>query len=76
MHYWVKGHVGVSWGQVGVSLLSNALWPPNLVERTPDKNIMHCWGQRPCKGQLGSSQVGVNLLSNALWPPKEPMTTA
>ena len=30
----VKGHVGVIWGQVGVNLLSNALWPPYLVGRT------------------------------------------
>ena len=42
----VKGHVGVSWGQVGVNLLSNALWPPNLVGRTPDHNLMHCWGTK------------------------------
>ena len=46
MHCWiagVKGHVGVSWGQVGVNLLSNALWPPNLVGRIPDQSVMHCW---------------------------------
>ena len=52
----VKGHIWVSWGQVGVNLLSNALWPPNLVGRTPDQSIMHCWGQRSCRGQLGSSR--------------------
>ena len=34
----VKGHVGVSWGQVGVKLLSNALWPPNFVGRTTDQS--------------------------------------
>ena len=34
----IKGHVGVSWGQVGV--LSNGLWPPNLVGRTPDWSVM------------------------------------
>ena len=33
----VKGHVGDSWGQIGVNLLHNALWPPNLAERTPDR---------------------------------------
>ena len=50
----VKGHVGVRWGQVGVNLLSNAVWPPNLVGRTPDQRVMHCWGWRSCRGQLGS----------------------
>ena len=60
----VKGHVGFIWGQPGVKLLRNALWPPNLVGRIPDQSVMHCWGQRSCKGQLGSSRV--NLLSNAL----------
>ena len=63
----VKGHAGVIWGQLGVKLLSNALWPPNLVGRTPDQSIMHCLGQRSCRGQLG--QIGVSLLSNALWSP-------
>ena len=48
MHCWVKGHEGVSWGQVG----SNALWPPNLVGRTPDQSQMHCWGQKSCRGQI------------------------
>ena len=52
----VKGHVGVSWGPVGVNLLNNALWPPNLVGRAPDKNVKHCWGQRSWRGQLGSSR--------------------
>ena len=32
----VKGYEGVSWGQVGVNLLNNAQWPPNLVGRTHD----------------------------------------
>ena len=26
----------------------NALWPPNLVGRTPEQSVMHCWGQRSC----------------------------
>ena len=60
----VKGHVGVSWGQEGVNLLSNTLWPPNLVGRTPDQSVMHCWGQRSCRGQ-----PEVKLLRNAVWPP-------
>ena len=46
----------VSWGQVGVNLLSSALWPLNLVERTPDQSVMHCRGRRSCRGQLGSSR--------------------
>ena len=37
-------------------MLSNALWPPDLVERTPDQSVMHCWGQRSCRGQPGSSR--------------------
>ena len=47
---------GVIWGQPGVKLLRNALWPPNLVERTPDHSVMHCWVQRSCRGRLGSSR--------------------
>ena len=56
VHCWVKGHVGVSWGQEGVNLLRSALWPPNLMGIIPDQSIMHCWGQRSCRGQLGSSK--------------------
>ena len=63
----VKGHVEVIWGQVGVNLLSNGLRPPNLVGRTPDHIVMHCWGLGRVRVSWG--QVGVNLLSNALWPP-------
>ena len=33
-----------------------ALRPPNLVGRTPDQSIMHCWGQRSCRGQPGSTR--------------------
>ena len=29
---------------------------PNLVGRTPDQSIMHCWGQRSCRGQPGSTR--------------------
>ena len=36
--------------------LRNTLRPPNLVGRTPDKIVMHCWGQRSCSGQLGSTR--------------------
>ena len=40
----------------------NALWASNLVGRTPDQRVMHCWGQRSCRGQ-----PGIKLLRNALW---------
>ena len=36
--------------------LKNALWLPNLVERTPDHSVVHCWGQRSCQGHLGSTR--------------------
>ena len=42
------------------------LWLPNLV-RTPDRNVMHSWGQRSCRGQLWG-QPRVKLLRNAIWP--------
>ena len=54
----------VSWGQVGVNLLGNALWPPNLVGRTPDQSVIHCLGQRSCRGHPGSTRGQI-----ALWPP-------
>ena len=38
------------------SCIRNALWLPNLVGRTPDQSVMHCWGQRSCRGQLGSAR--------------------
>ena len=40
----------------GSICLRNALWLPNLVKRTPDQSIVHCWGQTLCRGQLGSSR--------------------
>ena len=40
----------------GSICLRKALWLPNLVKRTPDQSIVHCWGQRSCRGQLGSSR--------------------
>ena len=35
----VKGHLEVN-------LFRNALWLPNLVGRSPDQSVVHCWGQR------------------------------
>ena len=47
--------------------LRNTLWLPNLVGRSPDQSVVHCW----VKGHAGViwGQPGVKLLSNALWPP-------
>ena len=45
----VKGHPEVKSSR-------NALWLPNLVSRTPDHSIVHCWGQRSCRGHLGSAR--------------------
>ena len=42
----VKGHLEVKSSR-------NALWLPNLVSRTPDHSVVHCWGQRSCRGHLG-----------------------
>ena len=39
----IEGHSGVSQEQTRVKLLKNTLWPPNLVGRTPDRRVMHCW---------------------------------
>ena len=47
------------------SCFRNALWPPNVVGRTPDWSVVHCWGQRSYKGQLVSTRV--KLFRNALW---------
>ena len=27
-----------------------------LVGRIPDESVMHCWGQKSCRGQLGSTR--------------------
>ena len=40
-------------------MLKYALWSPNLVARTPDQRVMHCWGKRSCRGQLGSSSLSI-----------------
>ena len=40
----------------GSICLKNALWLPNLVRRTPDQSIVHCWGRRSCRGHLGSTR--------------------
>ena len=60
----VKGHAGVSQGHPEVKWLRNAAWPPNLVERTPDQHVTHCWGQRSCR-----SQARVNQRSNTFKMP-------
>ena len=50
----VKGHAGVIWGQLEFNMSSNAIWPPNLSRRTIEVCIVLCWGQRSCRGHLGS----------------------
>ena len=63
----VKGHAGVSQGQPEIKLLRSAVWPPNLVERTLDQSVTHCW----VRGHAGVSQgqPEVKVFRNALWPP-------
>ena len=43
-------------GHAGVKLLSNALWPPNLVEKTLNQSVLHWWGQRSFRGHPGSTR--------------------
>ena len=38
------------------SCLRNTLWLPNLIGRSPDQRVMHCWGQRSCRGHPGSTR--------------------
>ena len=38
------------------SCLRNAPWVPNLVRRAPDQSVVHCWGQRSCRGHPGSTR--------------------
>ena len=48
-------------------MFRNAIWPPNLVERTLDQSVTHCWN----RGHAGVSQgqAEVKFFRNALWPP-------
>ena len=34
----------------------NAPWPTNLVGRTFGQSVMHCWGQKSCRGKPGSTR--------------------
>ena len=40
----------------GSICLRKVLWLPNLVRRTPDQSVAHCWGQRSCRGHVGSTR--------------------
>ena len=40
----------------GSICLRNALGLPNLVRRAPDQSVVHCWGQRSCRGHQGSTR--------------------
>ena len=53
-------------------MLSNALWPPHLVGKTPDQNVMHCWGQRSCRGQVGSICLAMPYDHQIWW--EEPLS--
>ena len=37
------------------SWIRNSLWLTNLLGRSPDRSVMHCFGQRSFRGQLGST---------------------
>ena len=71
----VKSHVGVNWGQSGVTLLSNSLLLPDLVGRTPDQSSALIGS----KAMLGSAVVnqGSNcsgmLYGYQIWQ-EEPLT--
>ena len=41
------------------SYFRNILWPRNLVGRTPDRSVVHSWGQRSCRGQPGSIRAQI-----------------
>ena len=45
----------------GSICLRNDLWLPNLVRRTPDQSVVHCFGQRSCWGHLGSTRGQIAL---------------
>ena len=36
--------------------LRNVPWQANVVTTTPDRNVVHCWGQRSHRGHLGSAR--------------------
>ena len=64
----VKGLAGVSQGQPEVKLRRNDVWPPNFVGRTPDQSVTHCWGQRSCRRQPGSTRSEIPQKCPR-WPP-------
>ena len=51
------------------SCFTNALWPSNLVGKTPDKRVIYAG----VKGhaEVNRGQLGVKLLKNALWRPNK-----
>ena len=58
-----RPHLGskVIWGSI---CLKMPKWLPNLVRRTPDQSVVHCWGQKVMQGLSG-----VNQMSNCLEMP-------
>ena len=69
-----KVHAGVNW----VKLLTNALWLQNLVGRTPDPKILHCYRQRSCRGLGGVNhdrgQIAQKCLLASKYSRKNPQT--
>ena len=63
----IKGHTGVNRDQPGVKLLRNAQWLPNLVGRTPNWSVMHCWDQRSYRGKPRSTS-GQIAQEYPIWP--------
>ena len=61
----VKGHPGSIY-------LKNALWLNNLVRKTPDQSIVHCWGQRSCRGHLGPTRGQIKYLMATKFGEKNP----
>ena len=60
----IEGHPGSTRDQIAQEC---PLWVQNLVGRTPDRSVMHWWGQRSCRGQPGSTRG--KIAENALRPP-------
>ena len=49
-----------------VVLLKNTIWIPNSIRRTPDKRIIHCCGQRSCRGHSWVNHWSFSR-RNAVW---------
>ena len=63
-HLWGQRSCRDSRGQPEVKLIRNSFWPPNLVGRTLDQNIIHSLDQSHAGVIRGQPEV--KLLTNAL----------